>query len=73
VRVILIDRHLWDHYDKAAVEADTGIRPTRAAEMFTDSARDNRPVDRTVQGEPIHLVQGRDQGLRVRCGERPTS
>jgi len=73
VSVILIDSHLWDHYDQAAVKADTGIRPTRAAEMFTDSAQDNRPVDRAVQGEPIHPAQGRDQGLRVRRGDRQAS
>ncbi len=49
----MIDRHLWDRYDKAAVEADTGIRPPQAAEMFTDSAADNRPVDARFKASPF--------------------
>jgi hypothetical protein len=39
VNVIMIESHLWDRYDRAEVEADTGIRPTRTAEMFTDAAQ----------------------------------
>jgi hypothetical protein len=73
VNVIMIESHLWDRYDKAAAEADTGIRPARAAEMLTDAAQDNPPVDRAAQGEPVHPAQERDQGLRVRLGDRQAS
>jgi carbonic anhydrase len=35
------------------MEADTGIRPPHAAEMFIDSAQDNRPVDARFKASPF--------------------
>jgi len=70
VNVIMIEPHLWNRYDNATVETDTGIRPARAAEMFTDAVQDNRQSIARLKASPFIPHKEAIRGLSVRRGDR---
>ncbi len=59
-----------DNDVKAAIEADTGIRPSFALEAFPDLGRRRASVHRPDQGQPLHPEQGLHSRLRLRSRDR---
>ena len=57
---------------KAAVEADTGIRPAWAVESFTDPYPERAPEHEPAAPQPVRADQGLHPRLRLR-GRRPGS
>ena len=55
---------------KAAIQADTGIKPAWSAEAFSDLDEDVRQSIARIKGEPVHPAHGPGPRLRVRRGDR---
>ena len=55
---------------KAAIQADTGIKPPWSAEAFGDLDADVPPVDRADQGQPVRAAHRRRARVRVRRRHR---
>ena len=55
---------------KAAIQAETGIKPPWAAEAFGDLDDRRAPVDRPDQGQPVRPAHRRGARVRVRRRDR---